>query len=143
MGDIGYACSSSLSSDNKPFYGDANREIPCTVQTDSTATMIVVLAFQFPAFMYVLTALIATRAPITSSIHSEIRQQITLQREGGLAFDPILMVPIGKGRKQEDAVVPLPLASQVRTAAHRWIARARRKCAANSEVFSSSRNVIS
>ena len=156
-GDIGYACDSSLRTSNQLFFGRRDRTPPCTLQEESVQTAIIIIAFIVPAFMYLLTAMLACQAPITPAMQLEIQEQLKLVFEGGIAFDPVCLVKLPQIRNRheghisettESNAVDVRYPTKIKQGLRRWMlstltcsARASRRAMSSDRVSSSSLQV--
>lgn len=85
--DIGYACSADASS--APFFGDAHRQVPCTLQPAAALRVIDLFFFWLPAAFAILAATSSLFAPIDAEMTRSIVEQSELRDKGLPCIDPV------------------------------------------------------
>jgi len=98
-GDIGYACTTSLTRTNLPFFGDPLRSAPCTWQPSFILKAIRYSVFLINPLVNAIAAiLILFCYPVSDRIRSEIGEQTTALENGERAFDPLTLEEVRRKR---------------------------------------------
>jgi len=89
--DVGYACSTSLGSNNPPFFGLPTRVPPCLIQAYDVRVAIQSMFYHVPAAACLLAVIILAQLLLKDTVIMEVRDQ--LQRRstcaGAVVFDPV------------------------------------------------------
>jgi len=104
-GDIGYACSTSLTQGNPPFFGDPARKAPCTWQPDIVVWTIRMSTFLINPVISFCVALAMSCYPVTEQIRTDISEQAQARREGKRFFDPISLEEVLTKSEHEELLV--------------------------------------
>ena len=75
--DIGYACSNKLSRSNPLFFGNPQREAPCTAQPPGVHSVIASFFYYAPILFFMLAIIPAWFAPIDAKMQAESVMQKT------------------------------------------------------------------
>ena len=106
-GDVGYSCSTGLTSSNPPFFGDPHRPPPCTRQTFTSASVSINFCMCFvPAVLWACVATMSMYPPILPDDSLMIRYQLKQRTQGLPAFDPIQMQPIRSEKQLQNRIMP-------------------------------------
>ena len=99
-GDIGYACSDTMTAANEPFFGDASRIAPCTDQNLATYVTIHAFSLGIIFLLEVLFIRICLRYPITPEVRDEIAAANEKRKLHQKVVDPLT-------KREIDATVEL------------------------------------
>lgn len=100
--DIGYACSTSLTQLNPPFFGDETRPPPCTLQPHAVVFVTKLCMFYVAPALQLANIYFILKYPITENLHSEILRQYEKRRRGARAYDPVKRQHLPRLRSEKE-----------------------------------------